>query len=127
MMVFLVGIIVLGVVAANQGPSRFVAEIRPGCMQQIRVEEQRGTRLRFAVDQVQPKKRGRNSLVPFSSPFLPRSLVQSQVPRGPRLLKLDQRQQAADRIRYLQAIPPGLKNTPWEAKIRTLPNLCESR
>lgn len=43
------------------------------------------------------------------------------------LLKLGERQQAAERIRYLQAIPPGLKGTPWEAKFQELLQRCESR
>lgn len=41
------------------------------------------------------------------------------------LLKLGERQQAADRIRYLQAIPPGLKNTPWEERFQKLLRRCE--
>jgi len=41
------------------------------------------------------------------------------------LWKLGERQQAADRIRYLQAIPPGLKNTAWEERFRELLKRCE--
>jgi hypothetical protein len=42
------------------------------------------------------------------------------------LWKLGQRQQAADRIRYLQAIPPGLENTPWKDKFLELLHRCEA-
>lgn len=43
------------------------------------------------------------------------------------LWKLGERQPAADRIRYLQAIPPGLKGTPWEEPFRELLRRCEGR
>jgi len=43
------------------------------------------------------------------------------------LCKLGQRQQAADRIRYLQAIPPGLKDTSWEEDFSELLRRCEGR
>ena len=40
------------------------------------------------------------------------------------LVKLDQRDEAARRIRYLQALPPGLTGTPWEARFQQLLEQC---
>ena len=36
------------------------------------------------------------------------------------LIQLDQPDQAASRIRYLQALPPGLDGTPWQARFQAL-------
>jgi tetratricopeptide (TPR) repeat protein len=36
------------------------------------------------------------------------------------LIQLDQPDQAASRIRYLQALPPGLDGTPWQSRFQTL-------
>lgn len=36
------------------------------------------------------------------------------------LIQLDQPDEAARRIRYLQALPPGLDGTPWEARFQAL-------
>ncbi len=41
------------------------------------------------------------------------------------LVKLNQRDEAARRIRYLQALPPGLAGTPWEAKFQQLLDQCD--
>ncbi|MCL4201569.1 MAG: hypothetical protein KJ000_03690 [Pirellulaceae bacterium] len=41
------------------------------------------------------------------------------------LIKLGQRDEAARRIRYLQALPPGLDGSPWQAKFQGLLDQCE--
>jgi len=43
------------------------------------------------------------------------------------LWKLGENQQAAERIRYLQAIPPGLEGTPWKDRFLELLRQCETR
>jgi hypothetical protein len=41
------------------------------------------------------------------------------------LFKLGEKQEAADRIRYLQVIPPGLEDTPWKDRFLELLQRCE--
>jgi tetratricopeptide (TPR) repeat protein len=42
------------------------------------------------------------------------------------LIQLGQHDEAASRIRYLQALPPGLEGSPWQAKFQKLLEQCGS-
>jgi tetratricopeptide (TPR) repeat protein len=42
------------------------------------------------------------------------------------LIQLGQHDEAASRIRYLQALPPGLEGTAWQAKFQTLLEQCDA-